>query len=58
MQLTLTVAEQEGLLGALKSAISDIGTEVGHTDNQSMRQDLQNNKKVLLAIRDRLTAAV
>lgn len=54
MQLTLTVEEQEVLSGAIKSAISDVGTEVGHTDNQAMRQGLQQNKKVLLAILDRL----
>ncbi len=54
MQLTLTVEEQEVLSGAIKSAISDVGTEVGHTDNQAMRQGLQKRKKVLLAILDRL----
>jgi len=55
MQLTLTPQEQEILSGAVKSAISDLGTEVGHTDNQVMRQDLQKRKQVLLAILDRLT---
>ena len=54
MQLTLTPEEQEVLSGAVKSAISDVGTEVGHTDNQAMRQGLQERKKVLLAILDRL----
>ena len=54
MQLTLTPQEQEVLSGAVKSAISDLGTEVGHTDNQTMRQDLRKRKKVLLAILDRL----
>lgn len=54
MQLTLTLQEQEVLLGAVTSAISDIGTEIGHTDNQAMRQDLQKRKKVLLAILDQL----
>ncbi|MDH5193198.1 MAG: hypothetical protein OEW32_05880 [Nitrospira sp.] len=54
MQLTLTPEEQEVLSGAVKSAISDVGTEVGHTDNQAMRQGLQKRKKVLLAILDRL----
>ena len=54
MQLTLTLQEQEVLLGAVTSAISDIGTEVGHTDNQAMRQGLQQRKKVLLAILERL----
>ena len=54
MQLTLTLEEQEVVSGAVKSAISDVGTEVGHTDNQAMRQGLQKRKKVLLAILDRL----
>ncbi len=54
MQLTLTLEEQEVLAEAVKSAISDVGTEVGHTDNQAMRQGLQKRKKVLLAILDRL----
>jgi len=54
MQLTLTPQEQEVLSGAVKSAISDLGTEIGHTDNQAMRQDLQERKAILLAIRDRL----
>jgi len=54
MQLTLTPQEQEVLSGAFKSAISDLGTEVGHTDNQAMRQDLQKKKGVLSAILDRL----
>ena len=54
MQLTLTPEEQEVLAGAVKSAISDVGTEVGHTDNQAMRLGLQKNKKVLMTILDRL----
>ena len=44
MQLTLTPQEHEVLLGAIESVISDIGTEVGHTDNQAMRQDLHERK--------------
>lgn len=54
MQLTLTPQEQAVLLEAVTSAISEVGTEVAHTDNQTMRQGLQQNKKVLLAILDRL----
>lgn len=54
MQLTLTSEEQKVLSEAVKSAISDVGTEVGHTDNQTMRQGLQKSKKVLLSILDRL----
>lgn len=54
VQLTLTPEEQEVLSGAVKSAISDVGTEIGHTDNQAMRLGLQKRKKVLMAILDRL----
>jgi hypothetical protein len=53
MQLTLAPEEQEVLSWALKGAISELGTEIGHTDNQVMRQDLQERKGVLLAILDR-----
>jgi hypothetical protein len=54
MQLTLDSKEQEVLSWAVKSAISDLGTEIGHTDNQAMRHGLQERKGVLLAMLDRL----
>jgi hypothetical protein len=54
MQLMLAPSEQEVLSWAVESAISDLGTEIGHTDNQTMRQDLQTRKGVLIAILDRL----
>jgi hypothetical protein len=54
MQLMLAPSEQEVLSWAVESAISDLGTEIGHTDNQTMRQDLQTRKEVLIAILDRL----
>ena len=54
MQLTLGPGEQEVLSWVVKNAISDLGTEIRHTDNQAMRQDLQERKQVLLAILDRL----
>ncbi|HSA87680.1 MAG TPA: hypothetical protein VLE46_16015 [Nitrospira sp.] len=58
VQLTLTPEEQEVLSGAVKSAISDVGTEIGHTDNQAMRLGLQKRKKVLMTILDRLNVTV
>ena len=58
MQLTLAPQEQKVLSWAVKSAISDLGTEIGHTDNQAMREDLQERKGVLLAILDRLSVTV
>ena len=54
MQLTLAPQEQEVLSRVVESAISDLRTEIGHTDNQAMRQDLQERKGVLLAILERL----
>jgi hypothetical protein len=54
MQLTLQPQEQEALSRAVESAISELGTEIGHTDNQAMRQDLQERKGILLAILNRL----
>ena len=58
MQLTPTPQEREVLSGAGKSAILDLGTEGGHTDSQAMRQDLQQRKKVLSGILDRLKDTV
>jgi len=55
MQLTLAPQEQIVLSWAVESAISDLRTEIGHTDNQAMREDLQKRKGVLLAILDRLS---
>jgi hypothetical protein len=57
MQLTLAPQEQEVLSWSVENAISDLGTEIGHTDNQAMRQDLQERKEVLKAILDRLRIA-
>ena len=38
--------EQEVLSWVVKSVIWDLGTEIGHTDNQVIRQDLQERKGV------------
>src|SRR5688500_17420433 len=40
--------ESEILSWAVKTAISDLGTGTGHTDNLAMRQDLHERKRVLL----------
>lgn len=40
MHLMLEPQEQEVLLWAVKGTISDLGTEIGHTDSQPMREDL------------------
>jgi len=47
--------ESEILSWAVKTVISDLGTVgTGHTDNLSMRQDLDERKKVLLMLLNRL----
>ena len=53
--LELVHAEESEILSwAVKTAISDLGTEFGHTDNLSMRQDLHERKRVLLMLLNRL----
>ncbi|HWF60793.1 MAG TPA: hypothetical protein VN666_10870 [Nitrospira sp.] len=54
MQLTLAPQEHEVLLWAVKGTISELGTEIGHTDNQAMREDLQKRKEILSVIHARL----
>ncbi|MDH4080819.1 MAG: hypothetical protein OEU68_13495 [Nitrospira sp.] len=44
----------EVLLWAVKAAISDLQTEIGHTDQQAMREDLQKRKEILSVIFARL----
>lgn len=54
MQLTLASQEHEILSWTVRNTISELGTEISHTDSQAMRQDLQERKKILSAILDRL----
>ena len=54
MDLLLVPEEQEVLLWAVKGTLSDLRTEIGHTDNQIMRKDLQNRKEILSVIHARL----
>ena len=54
MHLTLVPQKLEVLVGAGKSVISDLQTEIGHTDEQAMREDLQKRKEVLSGIHVRL----
>jgi hypothetical protein len=46
--------ESEILSWAVKTAISDLGTEIGHTDNLGMWRDLHERKRVLLMLLNRL----
>lgn len=53
--LKLVHAEESEILSwAVKTAISDLGTEIGHTDSLAMRQDLQERKRILLMLLNRL----
>jgi hypothetical protein len=54
MQLALDPHEQETLVWALKSAVSDLGAEIADTENQEFREDLKRRKAILLGILDRL----
>ncbi len=54
MHLILVPQEREILLWAVKGTISDLVTEIGHTDNQAMREDLQKRKEILSVIHARL----
>lgn len=54
MQLSLMPEEHEVLLWAVKSAMSDLQTEIGHTDKQAMREGLQRRKEILSVIHARL----
>ena len=54
MQLSLIPEEHEVLLWAVKSAMSDLQTEIGHTDTQAMREGLQRQKEILSVIHARL----
>lgn len=52
--LILVPQEHEILLWAVKGTISDLGTEIGHTASQAMREDLQKRKEILPVIHARL----
>jgi hypothetical protein len=54
MHLTLVAQEHEVLLWSVRSIISDLQTEIGHTDKQAMREDLQKRKEIPSAIHARL----
>lgn len=54
MQLLLEPKEREILSWALKNTVSELGTEIGHTENQEMREDLKERKAALLSLLERL----
>ena len=54
LNISLEPKEQEILAWALKSAVSDLGTEIADTENIEFRQDLKERKAVLQIIIRRL----
>ena len=50
LYLSLGPKEQEILGWALKSLVSDLGTDIADTENMEFRQDLKERKAVLQSI--------
>ena len=54
LQLSLEPQEQEILVWALTSAVSDLGHEIADTEKYEYREDLKYRKAVLRALLARL----
>jgi hypothetical protein len=54
IQLELNDQEQEALTEALRSFLSELRTEVSHTDRQAYRKQLKDQEEVIKAIVARL----
>jgi len=52
--LSLELNEQDILIWALQSTVSDLGAEIADTENQEFREDLKHRKTVLQNILLRL----
>ncbi len=50
MNLELTAEESEVLRDVLQSYLSDLGTEIAHTDSTQFREGLKHKKAILLRI--------
>lgn len=55
-QLSLEPNEQDVLIWALRSAVSDLGAEIADTENQEFRDDLKGRKTMLMNILQRLNS--
>lgn len=53
-QLSLEPNEQDTLIWALQSVVSDLGAEIADTENQEFRNDLKGRKAVLMNLLQRL----
>src|SRR3954453_12296210 len=54
MQVNLDANEVAALLDALPSYLSDLRTEIGHTENYEMRQQLKAREAALMSVISRL----
>lgn len=54
MQLTLTPDEARELRDVLTSTLSDLRTEIGHTDSQDFRDRLHERERLLRRVLDAL----
>jgi hypothetical protein len=52
--ISLETNQQDILVWALKSVVSDLGAEIADTENMEMRQDLKERKAVLMSLIKRL----
>lgn len=48
MNLSLTVEEQQALMDVLECSISELHTEIMHTDRRDLRQCLKDRKELLV----------
>ena len=55
MDVTLEPKEHAILVWALQSTVSDLGTEIPHTDNRDLHNDLKERKATLEGILTRLS---
>lgn len=53
-QLELNETEHQALVEALRSFLSELRTEVSHTDRQAYRQQLKSREEVLKTVLARL----
>ena len=54
-QLSLEPNEQDVLIWALQSVVSDLGAEIADTESQEFREDLKERKALLINILQRLS---
>ena len=56
MQLTLSSEEARELRDLLDAALSDLRSEIHHTDTSDFREELRNRERLLQRLREQLGA--